>query len=147
MPESAKRNPEVKTKLEGKGKAKEDPEAGHTDEVLNLAVSHDGKVLASAGKDKIVGVWDVAGEGGKWMRGLAGHKDRVAVSPAVSVDVCRHAHPVPSFTGYRFPHRHLTAIYIIFRPHHQAVRPVDTVIYRDLIWSPRLYSRPVSATR
>ncbi|GAA6000077.1 hypothetical protein JCM10207_006040 [Rhodosporidiobolus poonsookiae] len=63
----------------GKGKQKEDalPE-GHTDEILDLAISHDGKILASGGRDKVIGCWDVSGEGGKWTRGLGGHKDVVA---------------------------------------------------------------------
>lgn len=78
--ESAKRNPEIAKKVEkGKGKSKAEEVGGHTDEVLGLAVSFDGKVLASAGKDKVIGVWDVEGEGGKWLRGLGGHKDKVAV--------------------------------------------------------------------
>lgn len=64
----------------GKAKSKAEGVGGHTDEVLDLALSHDGNVLASGGKDKVVGVWNVEGEGGKWTRGLGGHKDRVAVS-------------------------------------------------------------------
>ncbi|ORY81766.1 WD40-repeat-containing domain protein [Leucosporidium creatinivorum] len=76
-PEKALRNPELKKALEEKGKAKELAE-GHEDEVLCLAVSEDGKVLASGGRDKVVGVWDVEGEKGRWLRGLGGHKDRVA---------------------------------------------------------------------
>lgn len=52
---------------------------GHTDEILDLAISHDGKLLASAGRDKVIGCWDVEGESGKWVRGLAGHKDVVGV--------------------------------------------------------------------
>ncbi|GJN90808.1 hypothetical protein Rhopal_003822-T1 [Rhodotorula paludigena] len=59
-----------------KGKGKEVAE-GHTDEILDLAISHDGKLLASAGRDKVIGCWDVEGESGKWVRGLGGHKDVV----------------------------------------------------------------------
>lgn len=86
--EDAKRTPEMEAKLEkerklakgkGKGKSRAEEVGGHTDEVLTLAISYDGKVLASGGKDKIVGVWNVEGEGGKWLRGLGGHKDKVAV--------------------------------------------------------------------
>lgn len=62
-----------------KGKGKEVAE-GHTDEILDLAISHDGKTLASAGRDKVIGCWNVEGEGGKWSRGLGGHKDAVGVS-------------------------------------------------------------------
>ncbi|GAA6028387.1 hypothetical protein JCM8097_007007 [Rhodosporidiobolus ruineniae] len=60
----------------GKGKEPQLPQ-GHTDEILQLAISADGKVLASAGRDKVIGCWDVEGEGGKWVRGLGGHKDVV----------------------------------------------------------------------
>ena len=78
--ESAKRNPEIAKKVEkGKGKSKAEEVGGHTDEVLGLAVSFDGKVLASAGKDKVIGVWDVEGEGGKWLRGLGGQIGRAHV--------------------------------------------------------------------
>ncbi|KAK4691331.1 ribosomal RNA-processing protein 9, partial [Phenoliferia sp. Uapishka_3] len=89
--ESAKRNPQISkaAKMEAaaqaklanggkKGKERGFDAGGHTDEVLCLALSADGKVLASGGKDKSVGVWDVSGEKGKWLRGLGGHKDRVA---------------------------------------------------------------------
>ncbi|GAA5820509.1 hypothetical protein JCM11251_003023 [Rhodosporidiobolus azoricus] len=60
----------------GKGKEEQLPQ-GHTDEILQLAISHDGKILASAGRDKVIGCWDVSGEEGKWVRGLGGHKDVV----------------------------------------------------------------------
>lgn len=44
----------------GKRKRTADLETnGHTDEVLSLALSTDGKYLASAGKDRTIGVWDV----------------------------------------------------------------------------------------
>lgn len=66
-------------KGEEKGKGKEAAE-GHTDQVLTLALSEDGKVLASGGADKVVGAWDVQGDGAEWLRGLGGHKDKVAVS-------------------------------------------------------------------
>lgn len=42
-----------------KGKGKEvDPVVGHSDEVLALAVSGDGKYLVSAGRDRKIVVWD-----------------------------------------------------------------------------------------
>jgi ribosomal RNA-processing protein 9 len=53
---------------------------GHTDEVLALALSGDGKYLASAGKDRRLGVWDV--EKDVWIKGFVGqmaHKDLVSV--------------------------------------------------------------------
>ncbi|TFY80355.1 hypothetical protein EWM64_g3654 [Hericium alpestre] len=62
----------------GKGKAKANMQdvQGHTDEVLALALSGDGKYLASAGKDRKVGVWDV--EAGKWVKGFGGHRDTIS---------------------------------------------------------------------
>ncbi|GAA5893549.1 ribosomal RNA-processing protein RRP9 [Sporobolomyces salmoneus] len=66
-----------KVKKGDKGKGKELVE-GHSDEILDLAISHDGKVLASAGKDKVLGCWNIEGDGIKWARGLAGHKDKLA---------------------------------------------------------------------
>lgn len=63
----------------GKGKGKERVDvSGHTDEVLALALSGDGKFLASGGKDRKVGVWDVDKE--EWVKGFGGHKDTVSVS-------------------------------------------------------------------
>jgi len=76
---SEKRKPQPAKKGD-KGKGKETTE-GHSDEILDLAISHDGLVLASAGRDKILGCWNVEGDGLKWSRGLAGHKDKLAVSP------------------------------------------------------------------
>lgn len=74
---------------DGKGKApiarnqpSQDAEtAGHTDEIYTLALSSDGKRLASAGADRKVGVWDISsaeGSGGcKWVSALRGHKDAI----------------------------------------------------------------------
>lgn len=89
--ESSKRGKEsAKAQEKGKGKSKAEEVGGHTDEVLALALSHDGSTLASGGKDKVIGVWNVEGEGGKWKRGLGGHKDKVAVS-SVSIHLVRSA--------------------------------------------------------
>ncbi|BGP32431.1 pre-rRNA processing protein [Rhodotorula toruloides] len=79
LSESQKRNGEKHKRFDGKdkGKGKETVPEGHTDGILDLAISHDGKMLASAGRDKVIGCWNVEGEGGKWLRGLGGHKDAV----------------------------------------------------------------------
>jgi ribosomal RNA-processing protein 9 len=65
-------------KSKGKEKAKDSGEVkGHTDEVLALALSGDGRYLASGGRDRKVGVWDV--EKAEWIRGFGGHKDLISV--------------------------------------------------------------------
>lgn len=65
----------------GKGKGKENATIaetpGHSDEVLTLALSDDGRYLASAGKDRRVCVWDA--EKGEWVRGFGGHRDTISV--------------------------------------------------------------------
>jgi RNA polymerase sigma factor (sigma-70 family) len=48
---------------------------GHTDPVLTLAISPDGKTLASGGWDTTVRLWDVAT--GKELRTLNGHRNQV----------------------------------------------------------------------
>ncbi|KAI0252838.1 WD40 repeat-like protein [Lactifluus subvellereus] len=61
----------------GKGKERATTETpGHSDEVLTLALSDDGRYLASAGKDRRVGVWDA--EKGEWVRGFGGHRDTIS---------------------------------------------------------------------
>ena len=73
----------------GKGKAKfnsgaqEDVE-GHTDEIWAIAVSDDGRWLASAGKDRRVVVWDVQSSEDnkthcKWIKSFRGHRDSISV--------------------------------------------------------------------
>lgn len=52
---------------------------GHTDEVWALAISPDGQYLASGGKDRLVGVWDV--EKDEWVKGFTGHRDHISVRP------------------------------------------------------------------
>ncbi|KAH7908232.1 WD40 repeat-like protein [Hygrophoropsis aurantiaca] len=49
---------------------------GHTDSVLALAMSPDGRYLASGGQDRRVGVWEV--ERGSWVGGFGGHRGWVA---------------------------------------------------------------------
>jgi ribosomal RNA-processing protein 9 len=46
--------------------------------VLALALSGDGKYLASGGRDRKVAVWDVEKE--EWVKGFGGHKDTISVS-------------------------------------------------------------------
>jgi ribosomal RNA-processing protein 9 len=73
-----KLQPDNKSKRKGKQKTWIGDINGHTDEVLALALSGDGKYLASGGKDRKVGIWDVEKE--VWLRGFGGHKDTVSVS-------------------------------------------------------------------
>ena len=69
---------EVVNKGKGKSRAPPGDIAGHTDEVWALALSPDGKYLASGGKDRRVGVWDVEKE--EWVKGFGGHRDCISVS-------------------------------------------------------------------
>lgn len=79
-----------------KGKQKENPD-GHTDEIWTLALSSDGKYLASGGKDRVIGVWDVEGADGiSWVKGFTGHRDSISVSlPTFSFYVSAHLFAVP----------------------------------------------------
>ncbi|KZS87993.1 WD40 repeat-like protein [Sistotremastrum niveocremeum HHB9708] len=67
-----------KSKEPGVGSIREEVQnaAGHTDEVLCLAVSSDGKYLVSGGKDRKIGVWDVENE--SWIRAFTGHRDIIS---------------------------------------------------------------------
>lgn len=51
---------------------------GHTDEILALALSDDGHYLASGGRDRRIGVWDVQGDEIKWIKGFKGHRDTIS---------------------------------------------------------------------
>ena len=77
----------TKSKDKGKGKAKALPNTselhGHSDEIWALALSPDGKLLASAGKDRRIGVWDV--EKDEWVKGFTGHRDSISVSSTIHV--------------------------------------------------------------
>lgn len=67
-------------KVKGKGKASATEVKGHVDEVLALAVSGDGRYLASGGKDKRLSIWDV--ETNEFVKGFFGplcHKDSISV--------------------------------------------------------------------
>ncbi|EJD52023.1 WD40 repeat-like protein [Auricularia subglabra TFB-10046 SS5] len=59
----------------GKGRADTTME-GHTDEVLALALSSDGKYLASGGKDRVLCIWDAVK--GEWLRSFGGHRDSIS---------------------------------------------------------------------
>lgn len=75
-------------KEKGKGKAKDaapQEVEGHTDEVWQLAVSPDGRLLASGGKDRRVGVWDV--EKDVWLKGFRNHRNSVSVRTPVPLYV------------------------------------------------------------
>ncbi|KAK7061046.1 pre-rRNA processing protein [Paramarasmius palmivorus] len=67
------------TDKKGKGKALDPDAQGHTDEVLALALSFDGKYLVSGGRDRKVVVWD-ADECKlvKCFVGPTGHKDGIS---------------------------------------------------------------------
>ena len=49
----------------------------HKGEILCIAASEDGKYLATGGRDKIIGVWDISGDEPVYKRGIPGHKDAV----------------------------------------------------------------------
>ena len=75
-------------KSKGKGKASFDASIkGHTDEILGLAMSSDGKYLVSGGRDQRLGVWDA--EKGEWIKGLGGHLGhRDLISVRISDLIC-----------------------------------------------------------
>ena len=66
-----------------------EPNQGHSDSVLSLSLSSDGRYLASGGKDSRIGVWYIAPhttperarqgavERTRWLKALSGHKDAV----------------------------------------------------------------------
>src|SRR5690349_13032476 len=45
----------------------------HRDRILSVAFDPSGKIMASSGRESIVGLWDV--DGGKLLRTLEGHGD------------------------------------------------------------------------
>jgi len=104
----------------GKEKATTAEAPGHSDEVLTLALSDDGRYLASAGKDRRVGVWDA--EKGEWVRGLGGHRDTISVRvpsrPTSAVLSC-----VIPFYGlvYSVPEGNAAIIHGVLRPHDKII--------------------------
>ncbi|KAA1100094.1 pre-rRNA processing protein [Puccinia graminis f. sp. tritici] len=52
---------------------------GHIGEILTIDITEDETILASGGKDKLVGVWDLTdSQSSKWKTGLRGHKDVIS---------------------------------------------------------------------
>jgi len=65
------------TESDRKGKGRADLTLeGHTDEILALALSSDGKWLASGGRDRVVCIWDA--QSGTWLRSFGGHRDAIS---------------------------------------------------------------------
>jgi ribosomal RNA-processing protein 9 len=53
---------------------------GHIGEILSIDITEDETILASGGKDKLIGVWDLTdSQSSKWKAGLRGHKDIISV--------------------------------------------------------------------
>lgn len=76
----------------GKGKAKAEPEGelqGHTDEIWALALSPEGHLLASGGKDRRIGIWDV--EKNEWKKGFGGHRDSISVCGVIRFGIFSRA--------------------------------------------------------
>ena len=105
----------------GKGKEKAAAETpGHSDAVLTLALSDDGRYLASAGKDRRVGVWDV--ETGEWVRGFTGHRDTISVrNSSPSTGAARFIHSVLYPSGCGISERHSATILRLVRSHDKIV--------------------------
>lgn len=55
--------------------------------MLALAISGDGRYLASGGKDRRVGVWDV--QKAEWVKGFGGHRDTISVRLIVYILILR----------------------------------------------------------
>ncbi|OAV97750.1 hypothetical protein PTTG_01096 [Puccinia triticina 1-1 BBBD Race 1] len=52
---------------------------GHIGEILTIDITEDETILASGGKDKLIGVWDLTdSQSSKWKTGLRGHKDVIS---------------------------------------------------------------------
>lgn len=58
---------------------------GHTDSVLKVSFSHDGQLIASAGKDKTVRLWSVDGKLLKTLRGHTEWVNSVSFSPSGNI--------------------------------------------------------------
>lgn len=49
----------------------------HKGEILCVAASEDGKYLATGGRDKVLGVWDISGDEPEHKIAIRGHKDAI----------------------------------------------------------------------
>lgn len=127
------RPPKIETKDKAKGKAAADIELkGHTDEVLALALSGDGKYLASAGRDRKLVVWDTEkGEWAKAFSGHLGHKDLISVS---YLGLRNRSFPdlfscnsllLSLTTVSGFPQRNASTLHGLLRPYHQIIRSIS----------------------
>lgn len=125
---------------------------GHTDEVLTLAASSDGRYLVSGGKDRKVGVWDVEKE--VWVKGFGGHKDLISVSGSLVHPFflsifhpwlfCRSLFPfslfpvlILTYIESVLPKRHPPIIHRLLRPHRETLRPLRNGLRRDTFRAPR----------
>lgn len=127
-PESTRNHNNNNNTKKGKGKGKQRAEydggdvKGHTYEVLALAVSGDGRYLASAGKDRRVGVWDV--EKAEWVKGFGGHRDAISVRKSLNsysypfepsgVRTHAHVHFISPAIVARVPERDPATIFRVF---------------------------------
>lgn len=73
---------------------------GHTDNVLCLAISHDGQYLASGGKDKIINIWSV--KENKHIVKFTQHRDAISVSESNQNHRCLIFNSLLSFQGLAF---------------------------------------------
>lgn len=127
-----------------KGKAKD--VQGHTDEVWALAVSPDGRYLASGGKDRLVGVWDV--ETHEWVKGFAGHRDHISVRPPGLAPSLADRPPGTRVSQSAADCDDVNAAVLgVVRPDAEAVRPALDGLRRDALRAPGAGARARCAPR
>jgi len=116
-------------------------ETGHTDEVLALALSSDGKYLVSGGRDRRLIVWDADTMTLlKSFQGPMNHKDIISVRSISSPHSLTHS----LSTGPFIPSLNSPTLHRFLRPHYQTLRPLSFHhgLYRNSFWPPR--SNPFS---
>jgi hypothetical protein len=101
----------------GKGKPRDDNIPGHRDELWSIAVSSDGKYLASGGKDRRIGLWDL--QKGSWIKGFTGHKDSISVRKIF--EVCEYPILI-HVLGTGFSERKSSTLLGIPRPIYKTTR-------------------------